>query len=106
MINYWKSVSDYSDQDIEEDEDAQVHPNKDIWDFIDYFEENWCSKNSGWFEGFANGIPSTNNGLERKNLEIKELYTLRKRLPFTEFKTVAETIVQDWSYELRDMVIF
>ena len=33
------------------------------------------SKHSGWYEGFAIGSPSTNNGLEASNRVIKDDHT-------------------------------
>ncbi|CAF1044974.1 unnamed protein product [Brachionus calyciflorus] len=32
-------------------------------DFLSYFENEWVKKNSGWYEGYAIGMPSTTNGL-------------------------------------------
>lgn len=41
-------------------------------DFLKYFKTQWCSEgNSGWFEGYASGMPSHSNGLESIHEKIK-----------------------------------
>ncbi len=40
--------------------------------FFDYFESEWIQKHPGWYEGFAPGVPSTNNGLESTKLYSKK----------------------------------
>ena len=59
--------------------------------FIEYFE-------SSWLEGYAIDHPSTNNGLESTNMQIKRQNTIRERLELSRFLTVVEQdIVKNWS---------
>jgi hypothetical protein len=68
--------------------------------FIEYFESSWLDHNATWFEGFALGFPSTNNGLEATNMAIKRQNTFRDRLELARFLTVVENdIVINWSRE-------
>ena len=67
-------------------------------EFKDYFWGQWMEKDlSGWFEGFTQAGPSTNNGLECINRTLKDAYTLRERLPISCFLGKAMDIVADWS---------
>lgn len=46
----------------------------------------------------ASAFPSTNNGLERCNLEVKKSHTFRERLKFNAFTEVVEKMLKvDWS---------
>jgi hypothetical protein len=46
----------------------------------------------------ASPFPSTNNGLERQNREIKDSHSLRERLIFPKFSKVVERMIStDWS---------
>ena len=66
--------------------------------FLDYFNQQWFEKNSGWYEGFAPGIPSTNNALESTNGVIKKDGTVRKRFSLANFLEIAcRDIVSKWS---------
>ena len=66
--------------------------------FLQYFEKEWYTKHPGWYEGFAPGLPSTNNGLESTNGVIKKDGTTRKRLSLARFLELVESkIVKDWS---------
>jgi hypothetical protein len=47
--------------------------------FCDYFNDNWLLKNYEWSEGAAPGYPSTNNGLEGTNNDIKNSYASSER---------------------------
>ena len=59
--------------------------------FLKHFKNEWVDKNCTWYEGFALGqIPSTDNGLERLNREIKERHTLRERM------RVSQYLIKDW----------
>ena len=59
--------------------------NDKIDEFIGYFKTEWCTdRNCGWYEGFAICKPSTNNGLEATNREIKDDH-VRKRMPVSQF---------------------
>ncbi len=55
---------------------------------------------SGWYEGFALGVPSTNNRLELNNGQIKEQATYRVKLPLGRYLEVFQRdIVEKWSKE-------
>ncbi|RNA04733.1 hypothetical protein BpHYR1_005336, partial [Brachionus plicatilis] len=72
--------------------------NQNIQAFIDYFEQQWMSEHTiGWFEGYAEGFPSTNNGIESMNNTIKKYATLRDRLPLRDFVRVMDLMIEAWS---------
>uniref|UniRef100_A0A914WYR7 SWIM-type domain-containing protein n=1 Tax=Plectus sambesii TaxID=2011161 RepID=A0A914WYR7_9BILA len=52
---------------------------------LQHFVEEYCDRYPGWFEGHAPGHPSHNNALESTNNVIKTEYTMRSRLPVTQF---------------------
>lgn len=52
--------------------------------FCQYFERFWVKLHPGWYLGFADNCPSTNNGAEGYNRSIKENYTFRILLPLGE----------------------
>ena len=68
-------------------------------DFVEYFASEYFNKRSGWYEGVAPGYPSTNNGLESINNQIKATGTFRKRLPLNQFIDVMFRLVEEWSME-------
>ena len=73
----------------------------EVPDFVEYFENQWFKENKNWYEGFAIGLPSTNNGLESTNDKIKasvdrELNHIGRFLVLLE-----KTIVHEWSCELN-----
>lgn len=71
-------------------------------DFLEYFEKEWINKHSGWFEGFAPGIPSTNNSVEGSNKWLKRSVTEYERLPFGRFMFVFEKeLLKEWSKERK-----
>jgi hypothetical protein len=76
---------------------------KSKWDrkfpeFLQYFEKEWIKQHSGWYEGFAPGIPSSNNAVEGTNKWIKWDVTNYERLPFGRFITVFEKdLIVEWS---------
>jgi hypothetical protein len=82
-----------------------LNKSKAVENFInDYFDKIWIQQHPGWYEGFAPGIPSTNNGLESNNGFIKEQATLRKRLPLGRFlEIVKNEMIEKWSKE-RDPI--
>ena len=58
--------------------------------FLEYFRGSWIDQNNTWYEGYAPGCPSTNNGLEAINQSIKRQNTFRERLQLSRFLTVVE----------------
>jgi hypothetical protein len=71
-----------------------------ITDFMSYFKTTWIeSINSGWYEGFAEKIPSTDNGLESTNRLIKDIYTLRERLAVYAYFNNAFKMIRNWSID-------
>ncbi|RNA00682.1 hypothetical protein BpHYR1_026613, partial [Brachionus plicatilis] len=73
------------------------HSNKNIKDFLRYFESEWLLKHPGWYEGFLSDGPSTNNGLESINSTLKKNHSFRKRLPLHQFLSLAKDIIKHWS---------
>lgn len=76
-------------------------------DFIDYFRKQWLGDLNNWFEGAAEYTPSTNNGVESHNANIKRKVTLRKRLPLNQFldsmKNLTETCSQQFTKNQRQI---
>ncbi|CAF1565268.1 unnamed protein product, partial [Rotaria sordida] len=70
---------------------------KDLDTFRKYFEDQWLLSVPFWYEGSANLIPSTNNGIESFNGKIKQMYTLRNKLSLSSFLQTAERMLYDWS---------
>ncbi|RNA28912.1 hypothetical protein BpHYR1_040067, partial [Brachionus plicatilis] len=69
-----------------------------IDNFLDYFCCEWTTRSKGWFEGYAPGVPSTNNALESWNLIIKLESTMRQRHNLSSFLTILENdIIGRWS---------
>ncbi|CAF0968322.1 unnamed protein product [Brachionus calyciflorus] len=63
------------------------------------------SPNNGWYEGFSVNIPSTDNGLESINGEIKLIHTLRTRLSVNAFLSNLENMLRHWSkYTLKEKI--
>ena len=53
---------------------------KEILDFIDYFEKQYVNKNSNWYLGICPiGLGNTNNALERFNCSFKKNFTNYER---------------------------
>lgn len=73
--------------------------NPSVTAFMQYFKNEWLETRDGWFEGEAEGMPSTNNGLESTNNRIKEDGTLRARLSMSEFMQFMFTQSCKWSEE-------
>ncbi|RNA35391.1 hypothetical protein BpHYR1_047270 [Brachionus plicatilis] len=53
----------------------------------------------GWYENYAQGCPSTNNGLESTNKVIKDEGTDRDRLSLNDFMKVMKDMLQKWSLD-------
>ncbi|KAL8598278.1 hypothetical protein ACOMHN_035228 [Nucella lapillus] len=65
--------------------------------FLEYFRGSWIDQNNTWYEGYAPGCPSTNNGLEAVNQTIKRQNTFRERLQLSRFLNVVEQdILLNW----------
>ena len=58
--------------------------------FIDYFTKQWVECLPNWYEGYAPGLPSTNNALEAKNRVLKDEVTQYHRLDAGRFLPVFE----------------
>ncbi|RNA21351.1 hypothetical protein BpHYR1_020339 [Brachionus plicatilis] len=57
-----------------------------INNMFDHCDKYWLSEyHVGWYEGYADGFPSTNNALESTKAAIKDEATLRDRLPLRQF---------------------
>lgn len=69
-------------------------------EFCSYFKKQWLGVHQNWYEGAAHYTPSTNNGLEGYNNVIKRLYTLRERLPFSQFTAMIKS--QDLSNSYKE----
>ena len=79
--------------------DKWLHKTDAIDNFINtYFEAEWIQKHPGWYEGYAPGIPSTNNALESTNRVVKDEGTYRVKLPLGRFLEVVKVdIIEKWS---------
>ena len=73
--------------------------NQSISDFLQYFDDEWLSLNSGWYEGIQLYVPSTNNALESTNRTIKDDGTFRERHVLSRFLTISSDIVRNWSID-------
>jgi len=58
--------------------------------FIDYFDKQWLESLPNWYEGYAPGLPSTNNALEAKNRVFKDEVSQYHRLDTGRFLPVFE----------------
>lgn len=72
---------------------------KESAELVDYFENQWVLKNSGWYEAFSSPMPSTNNALESNNRLIKDEHTVRERMDLGKFRTTSFDMVRTWSME-------
>ena len=71
-----------------------------LQNFLTYFNKQWVEKYPGWYEGYAPGLPSSNNALESTNRYIKEHSKFSKRHSLSQFLSVVERkIVWHWSKE-------
>jgi hypothetical protein len=52
---------------------------KSIDDFLAYFKREKLEVTQNWYETVAMGVPSTSNGIESNNFNIKEDDTFRER---------------------------
>ncbi|EER12580.1 conserved hypothetical protein [Perkinsus marinus ATCC 50983] len=68
-------------------------------DVVDYIKESWIDHpwHSCWYEGYAPRLPSTNNGLESMNNQLK-IAVHREKLPLGAFfGVVTGKVVRDYS---------
>jgi len=85
-------------------EDKWRNTSQAIDTFIDYFMLTWVNSNlNGWYEGYADGIPSHNNALEGSNGVIKEECSFRERYPLGRFLVFISQVVNEWSVK-RDHI--
>jgi hypothetical protein len=73
---------------------------EDVKVFLKYFISHWREKLPGWYEGYAQFHPSTNNGLESTNRWIKA-NQFREKLPLNEFLSVFLSLPTKWSAERK-----
>lgn len=73
------------------------HKDNYVDNFLLYFITNWVRTNSGWYEGYSDGDPSTSNGIESSHKDMKA-DTNHCRKPAIKFihKTGKE-LVEEWS---------
>ena len=57
----------------------------DLSSFLDYFEKKYIKENNQWFERTGLFAPSTSNGIERFNLEIKNNYFKHTKVSILDF---------------------
>jgi hypothetical protein len=68
--------------------------------FMTYFDKIWIEQHPGWYEGYAPGVPGTNNALESTNDNVKSQATLRTKLSLERFlEVVTNDIIEKWSKE-------
>ena len=98
--------------------DLQLSPSKEVFDrasilflekwnsksdplitsFMEYFKLEWFVRHRLWYEGASPGNPSTNNSLEATNSTIKKQFTIRERVPVSQFiGIVMDKILPSWS---------
>jgi hypothetical protein len=75
----------------------QTWNEEEIKNFAAYFNKEWVEGNlRNWHEG-SNEFPSTNNGLESINRQIKETHTFRNRAPLNKFLKTVEDLMSYFS---------
>ena len=68
--------------------------------FLSYMRKVWIdSSEFGWYEGAHPWRISNNQGVEGKNMEIKQNHTFRRRLELGELVSVLANLVTEWSEE-------
>lgn len=70
--------------------------------FLDYFRKNWIDKNENWYEGAGLYHPSTNNGLESFNRDIKDEGIVRVRQLMGSFLDIIMKFIKEKSTD-RDV---
>ena len=59
--------------------------NEQISHFLIYFKTNFVDNKSGWYEGFASGIPSQSNEIENSHKHFKKFEDIKDRTPCIKF---------------------
>jgi hypothetical protein len=74
--------------------------------FLDYFKQQWCSiGNNAWYEGYAEGYPSTTNALESIHKYMKR-GLLGSRLGLIRFlNSIEDGPVKLWSTDRKPVVL-
>ena len=68
--------------------------------FFLYMRKVWIdSTEFRWYEGSHPWLISNNQGIEGKNMAIKQSYTFRRKLELGELVSVLHNLVKDWSEE-------
>jgi hypothetical protein len=67
--------------------------------FLDLMHKRFIAKNSGWYEGYAIGVPSTDNALESLHCRFKDGFTFRDRLPIKDFMEASFDALSAWSLQ-------
>lgn len=68
-------------------------------DLTAYFKKEWIVSHKNWHEGYRHKTPSTNNGQESHNKNIKDEHTLRERLDLSQFRVIMFSMIEQWSVE-------
>lgn len=68
-------------------------------DLATYFKKEWLILHPNWHEGYKRKTPSTNNGQESHNRNIKDEHTFRERLDLSQFRVVLFSMIEQWSVE-------
>ena len=63
---------------------------------LEHFQ-NYFSQTKHWYEGYALGFPSTNNGLEAINAVVKRNHTFGERMPLNCFLDCSKKMIESWS---------
>lgn len=66
-------------------------------EFVDYFWKEWVTAHPYWFLGASNLSPTTNNAVESFNGKLKQIHTLRRRLPINQFCIELFSWIEKWS---------
>lgn len=105
-----KDIDDIHDSFSKEVFERSIHLFVEKWkheyeDFCSYFADTWLIKHPGWYNGFLHKCPSTNNGVEGFNSNLKRNHTYRELMPLGAFNVEMFRILKSKSlkYETRDI---
>jgi hypothetical protein len=78
-----------------------------LFEVTNKFKQQWIDRPAfrGWYDAFVPLI-STNNALERRNLDIKENYTFRERVSVPSFFNKVETMLNEWSLDILEKPVY